>query len=208
MPKVAQHKVDEAELDIQGVHVLETQSESFVMEINSTITTKGGIKASVDAFEGEMYLEDYEPHVSFTNLQFPKTSNNKHQIVNISQPVQITDMDAFTRFNVWFHNNETLRVTVKGKTKVKPNGLARMSSVTFEKTLEIKGLNVFSGTQVTDGHISLEEDENGKNFNGTANIPNASHFTLDIVSHIERISLMEITNSPYPGQCFLRQLYW
>jgi len=180
VPKVAQHKVDEAELDIQGVHILDTETNSFLMEINSTITTKGGIKANVDGFEGEMYLEDYEPHTPFVTLKFPPTTNDKHQVVNTSQHIDIPDMDAFTRYNVWFHNNETLRVTLKGKTKVKPNGLDRKSSVDFKKTLEIKGLNVFAGTEVTEGHIGLQKDANGKNFNGTAKIPNASHFTLDI----------------------------
>ena len=91
MPKIAQKKVDEAKLDIQGVHVLETTSNSYLMEINSTITTKGGIKANVDPFEGEMYLEDYEPHVAFATLSFPKTNNNKHQIVNVSQHLTITE---------------------------------------------------------------------------------------------------------------------
>lgn len=180
VPKIAQHKMDEAELDIQGVHVLDTTSDTYLMEINSTITTDGKIKANIDPFEGSMYLEDYEPQVAFAQLDFPATTADKHQIVNISQSITIADMDAFTRFNVWFHNNETLRVTIQGKTKVKPSGLSRKSSVDFKKTMEIKGLNVFAGTEVSDGHISLEADENGKNFNGTAKIPNASHFTLDI----------------------------
>ncbi|KAF7560729.1 hypothetical protein G7046_g3417 [Stylonectria norvegica] len=180
VPKVAQSKVNAAKLEIQGVNVLETESNHFLMEINSTITTDGVIKADIDPFEGVMYLEDFEPHVPFVTLNFPKTNGNKHQIVNISQPIEITDMEAFTRFNVWFHNNETLRVTIKGRTKVQPKGLNRKSGVNFQKTVEMKGLNNFNGTEVTEGHISLEEDSNGHNFNGTANIPNASHFTLDI----------------------------
>lgn len=162
--------------------MLQTESNAYLLEINSTITTDGSIKANIDSFEGEMYLEDYEPHTAFTTITFPKTNANKHQVVNVSQNIDIADMDAFTRFNVWFHNNETLRVTVKGKTKVKPHGLDRKYGVTFKKTVTINGLNHFNGTQVTDGHISLTKDDNGNNFNGTANIPNASVFTLDIVS--------------------------
>ncbi|KAL6403186.1 hypothetical protein AUP68_12522 [Ilyonectria robusta] len=171
-----------AHLEIQGVNILQTESNAYHMEINSTIKTDGSIKANIDAFEGEMYLEDYEPHTAFATLLFPKTNANKHQVVNVSQEIKITDMTAFTRFNVWFHNNETVRITINGRTKVKPHGLDRKYGVTFKKTLTINGLNNFNGTEVTDGHISLENDDNGRNFNGTANIPNNSVFTLDIVS--------------------------
>lgn len=180
VPKIAQKKVNEADLEIQGVNILQTESNAYHMEINSTIKTDGSIKADIDGFEGEMYLEDYEPHTAFATLNFPKTNANKHQNVNVSQDINITDMEAFTRFNVWFHNNETLRVTINGKTKVKPHGLDRKYGVTFKKTVTLKGLNHFDGTEVTNGHISLSMDKNGRNFNGTANIPNASVFTLDI----------------------------
>lgn len=180
VPKIAQSKVNEAELEIQGVNVLQTEENSYLMEINSTITTDGKIHAHIDGFEGNMYLEDFEPHTPFATLQFPDTTSDKHQVVNISQRLEITDMEAFTRFNVWFHANETVRITIDGKTKVKPRGLTRKYDVDFKKTLEVKGLNHFDGTEVIDGLISIQEDDNGKNFNGTANIPNASHFTLDI----------------------------
>ncbi|KAK0392621.1 hypothetical protein NLU13_2116 [Sarocladium strictum] len=180
VPKIAQSKINDAKLDIQAVRILDTQSDSYRMEIDSTITTDGHMKAKVYPFEGVMYLEDKPGHVPFATLDFPETSAAKHQTVNITQNVKIQDMDAFTDFNIWFHNNETLRITVEGKTKVKPNGLSRKYDVTFKKTLEINGLNVFAGTKVTEGEISIEEDDEGRNFHGLADIPNASHFTLDI----------------------------
>lgn len=190
VPKIAQHKVNEAKLEIQGLNMLQTTSDKYLLEINSTITTDGSIKANIDSFEGEMYLEDYEPHTPFVAVQFPKTNANKHQEVNISQEITIADLEAFTRFNIWFHNNETLRVTVKGRTKVKPSGLSKKYGVNFKKTVTINGLNTFNGTEVTEGHISTELDDNGKNFNGTAKIPNASVFTLDIVSKNSPLSFL------------------
>lgn len=179
--------MNKAKLEIQGVNILETEPDNYQMQINSTITTDGKIHANIDPFEGDMYLEDWPPHVPFARVQFPKTNANKHQVVNVSQHIEITDMQEFTRFNVWFHNNETVRVTINGRTKVKPRGLTRKYGVDFKKTVELKGLNHFDGTEVTDGHISLDSGRNGRNFNGTANIPNASVFTLDNVSHMSPI---------------------
>ncbi|KAI9171562.1 hypothetical protein HJFPF1_01048 [Paramyrothecium foliicola] len=182
VPKIAQHKIDEAHLEIQGVNVLQTRSDAYLMEINSTITTDGKIKANIDPFEGVMYLEDLEGHTPFVSINFPATNGDKHQTVNVSQEVQITDMAAFTTFNTWFTNNETLRVTVEGKTHVKPSGLSRKYPVDFKKTLEINGLNLFAGTRVIEqeSNILSEPDERDRNFHGITEIPNHSVFTLDI----------------------------
>jgi competence protein ComGC len=198
VPKIAQGKINEAELEIQAVRILDTKTDSYRMEIDSTIRTDGHIKAKVYPFEGVMYLEDKEGHVPFATLDFPETSAAKEQIVNITQDVRIQDEDAFRDFNIWFHNNETLRITVEGKTQVSPKGLSRKYDVDFKKTLEIKGLNVFAGTKVTEGEISIEEDDEGRNFHGVADIPNASHFTLDIGN---------VSFSNFVGDDFLGHLY-
>ncbi|KAM4059707.1 hypothetical protein HRG_002666 [Hirsutella rhossiliensis] len=179
VPKIAQSKLNEAELQIQGVNVLQTKPDSFLMEINSTITTDGKIHADVDAFEGTMSL-DADNAKPFVTLQFPKTTADKFQTVNISQTVQIKDMEAFKEFNVAFFQQEKLRVRVQGKTRVQPKGLDRKYDVDFKKTLDINGLNLFKGTKVTDGTVDIMATKGKPNFRGTAEIPNNSHFTLDI----------------------------
>lgn len=182
MPKIAQSKIDDAKLEIQSVSILDSESESYTMDIDSTITTDGSIHANIDGFTGNMYLEDVEGHKPFATLDFPETNGDKHQLVNVTQRVKITDMDAFKAFNIEFVQKETVRITVEGKTKVQPSGLNRKYGVTFKKTLEVKALNMFAGTRITEGKIDTEGDEEGNNFHGKSIIPNASHFTLDIVS--------------------------
>ncbi|KAH7002659.1 hypothetical protein EDB80DRAFT_752877 [Ilyonectria destructans] len=140
------------------VNILQTESDAYYIEINSTITTSSSIKAEIDSFKDEIYLKDYKPHTVFASLKFPEINTNKHQVVNISQSVTITDIEAFTRFNI-------------SRIKIKLYSLNRKYGVTFKKILT-----------VTDGYISLQEDSNSCNFNGTANIPNTSIFTLDIIN--------------------------
>lgn len=206
VPNIAQDKIDAAKLDIQGVNILETEPDSFLMEVNSTITTDGSIHADVDGFVGQMYLEDLEGHKPFASLEFPPTTAAKNQEVNVSQQVNIADMDAFRTFNIWFVNNETLKITIDGKTKVKPSGLDRKYDVDFKKTLEVKGLNLFRGTEVIEetARLELEDDDEGKNFYGEADIPNPSHFTLDIVSF--PTTLLLVTGLTGAGKRQLHQL--
>lgn len=129
-----------------------------------------------------MYLEDLPGQTPFLNISFPATNGDKHQLVNISQDITIEDHDAFNTFNIWFAANQTLNVTVYGKTKVKPSGLSKKFGVTFKKTINMNGLNLFNGTTVSDGKIDISAKKGQPNFKATADIPNASYFTLEIVS--------------------------
>ncbi|KAJ0166977.1 hypothetical protein CTA2_4942 [Colletotrichum tanaceti] len=180
VPMIAQSKLDHAELTVDGIIVSNTAPTSYNMAINSTLRSDGSVKATIEPFDGVMYLEDLEPHTPFVNLKFPETQSVKLQTVNISQPIEIADQAAFTTFNTWLQNNESVRVTVKGNTHVKVNGIARRYGVTFRNTMTLKGLNGFKGLNVTDNSISLTPDAQGDNFKGFVSIPNHSVLTLEI----------------------------
>ncbi|KAK1512768.1 hypothetical protein CTAM01_00163 [Colletotrichum tamarilloi] len=180
VPKIAQKKLDDAELTVDSIIVSQTTPTSYNMAINSTLRSDGSVKATIEGFDGKMFLTDLPGEVAFVNLTFPETKSVKLQTVNISQPIEINDMPAFTTFNTWLQNNESVRVTVKGDTHIKVNGIARRYGVTFKNTMTLKGLNGFKGLNVTDNTISLTSDAQGDNFKGHVSIPNPSVLTLEI----------------------------
>ncbi|OLN88809.1 hypothetical protein CCHL11_01922 [Colletotrichum chlorophyti] len=204
IPRIAQSKLDHVELTVDGITVSNTTPNSYNMAINSTLRSDGKIKATVDGFDGVMYLEDLEPHTPFVNLRFPETRSVKLQTVNVSQPIQIENMEAFTTFNKWLQANESVRVTIKGDTHVKVPGISKKFGVVFRNTITLKGkpdagltfifvtvvvfvmltkvqgLNHFNGIEVTENTISLTPDARGDNFKGWVNIPNHSVLTLEI----------------------------
>ncbi|PFH59792.1 hypothetical protein XA68_11871 [Ophiocordyceps unilateralis] len=179
LPKVVQSKLDAAKLDIQGVAVLQTKANGYLMEINSTITTDGSVHADVEGFKGTLTLADVPDAKPFATLDFPPTTAESLSTVNISQPVQITDAAAFIQFNTLFYQGKSIRVRLHGNTKVKPRGTAREVDVDFTKFLEFNGLERFQGTKV-DGTVDIAARPGTPNFRGTAEIPNNSHFTLEI----------------------------
>ncbi|KAG7139359.1 hypothetical protein HYQ45_003665 [Verticillium longisporum] len=232
IPKIAQNKLDHAELTVDGIIVTKTEEDKFNMAINSTIRSKGeltvdgiivtkteedkfnmainstirskgGVKAKIAPFAAVMYLEDIESHIPFVHLDFPETESVKIQTVNTTQEVTIPDMDAFTTFNTWLLGNETLRVTVEGKTHVKVNGISRKYGVTFKKTMELTGLNHFKGLTVTSNRVNITHDDNGDNFFGWVDIPNPSVFTIEIGN----ASFHAYYNSSNIGTAFLDDLY-
>lgn len=180
IPRIAQQKLDDAELIIDSIVVSHTQAQNMTMAINSTIKSDGSVHATIDGFPGVMYLEDYQPHTPFAKINFPQTTSDALQVVNVSQFLPIDDVAALTRFNTWLLANDSLRVTVEGDTNVHVRGISRSYPVTFKKTITMPGLGLLNGTVVNDTKISLQPDAQGNNFRGTAYIPNRSLVSFEL----------------------------
>jgi hypothetical protein len=182
IPHVAQQKIDDAHLSLDGINVSNTQTQNLTLAINSTITSDGSIHATIDGFQGVMYLEDLEGHTPFANINFPQTTSDALQTVNITQPLPINDVHALTVFNTWLLVNETLNVTVSGDTNVHVSGIDRAYGVHFQKTVNMPGLNKLDGIIVNETTISGQNDTLGNNFHGVAYIPNYSLVAFELVS--------------------------
>ncbi|TLS24125.1 hypothetical protein PpBr36_08820 [Pyricularia pennisetigena] len=182
VPRIAQDKIDAAELEVRDIKALDTQTQNFTMEIDSGIRTDGKVHAQVAPFEGVMYLEDWAPQRPFAKIRFPETSSAAFQDVKVSQFVNVEDMEAFTVFNTWLLVNDTLRVTIRGDTTVRVRGIARDYPVVFKKTTTMPGLNLFRGTTVSDPKIlsGNSTGDHGANFQGTVTIPNQSRVTFEV----------------------------
>ncbi|KAK0718722.1 hypothetical protein B0T21DRAFT_295567 [Apiosordaria backusii] len=177
VPKIAQSKLDDAELILDGITVTNTESKRMTMAINSTIKSDGKVHATIEPFLGVMYLEDLEGHVPFASINFPETTSDALQTVNVTQTLDIKDEDALTTFNTWLLANETLRVTVYGETGIHVKGISRRYPVTFKKTVEMPGLQMLAGTSVNETSINLDKENN---FNATAWIPNRSKVSFEL----------------------------
>lgn len=176
---IAQSKINGAVLEVQGISCTNTETNTFTLGINTTLKS-GTTKATVEAFQGVMYLEDEPSHTPFVTIDFPETQNMPFQTVNISQFVNITNIPALTTFNTWLLNNDSLRVTVLGYPNVKVPGISKKYGVTFKKTVTMPGLNGFAGLSVTNSSISISNFSDGTNFHTTATIPNKSLVTFEI----------------------------
>lgn len=177
---MAQQKLNDAKLIIDGIAITNTQTGSLLMAINSTIKSDDSVHATVDAFEGTLYLADVDPPLAFARIDFPQATSSSVQAVNISQEIQISELGAFIAFNTALLSNDSVSVQVKGDTRIHVRGISRAYSVTFDKTVTLKGLNSFDGLSISDPSISALSTKN--NFNATVHIPNPSVLTLEIVS--------------------------
>jgi len=181
LPHIAQSKINDAQMSVEGITLRNTQTDNYTMSINSTIRTDGSVHATIDGFPAELYLEDLPDHTPFAVVQFPSTTSDALVTVNVTdQFINVTDQHAFAVFNTWLLVNETLNVTVSGDTYVHVNGISKAFSVHFQKTINMPGLRLLEGTQVIDSQINLSGDSSGNNFNGTVVIPNYSLITFEL----------------------------
>jgi len=179
IPKVAQSKLNDAVLTIEGLRVTQTQTNSVYTEINSTISSNSGISANFDGFNASLYLEDKQPQTPFAYLQMPATTAGSAVAVNVSQLLNIYDAQAYADYNTWYLLNETFRMTITGTTKVHIGSLPAYN-VNFAKTVNVTGLNAFKGLNITSSSVSGTPDAQGDNFHGFVTIPNPSVLTVDI----------------------------
>ncbi|KAI1265916.1 hypothetical protein F5Y18DRAFT_31557 [Xylariaceae sp. FL1019] len=199
VPKIAQDKLNAATLTIDGISVTNARAKSYTMSINSTIHADSSVHATVDAFTGSMYLTSVDPPLLISTIEFPQTSTASVQSVNVTQNIDIADEAAFTTFNEYLLASKSVNVQVKGDTHVHVSGIARAYGVTFDKTLQLTGLDGFQGITVTDAKISLATKNN---FNGTTHIPNPSILTLDIGN----VTFTNYYNGDAIGTTFIKDL--
>jgi len=139
VPKIAQNKLDHAELIVNSITLSNPAPDSFTMAIDNTILSDGGVHAKIEPFEGVMYLEDTDEQTPFVTLQFPETTSQARQEVQVEQRVEIKNMTAFVEFNKWLVQKDKFRVTVLGETGIRVRGIARRYPVTFKKTIDMIG---------------------------------------------------------------------
>lgn len=180
VPKIAQSKIDAAELILNRLTVSNTQTQNLTISLSSTIKTDGSVKANVAPFEGIMYLEDRLPHTPFAKINFPATTADAEQHINVTQFLPIDDVKALTIFNSWLLANETLRVTVEGNTFVQVSGISRAYPIFFKKTVTMPGLKLLEGTIVQPTWVNTTTDERGNNFRANTTIPNRSLVSFDL----------------------------
>ncbi|KAK4117142.1 hypothetical protein N656DRAFT_773184 [Canariomyces notabilis] len=179
IPNLAQQKLDAAVLSIDGIVVTNTQAQNMTMAINSTIRSDGQVHATFEPFQGVMYLEDLQPHTPFAKIDFPETDSDALVLINVTQTLQIENVEALTVFNTWLLANESLKVTVEGNTNVHVRGISRAYPVTFKKTVDIPGLRMLQGIIVNQTFINATATE-GDNFRGQVYIPNHSVVAFEL----------------------------
>ena len=173
-PRIAQNGINKSVLTVNSLELSNPTSNSFHLTQNSTIVNNTPYHPQLDAFNASLSLHGSGPYayVELPHLHATQTGSNL-----IDQDVTITDLAAFTAYNVAVLNDESVQVDVDGKTTLHEMRFPD-TTVTYNTTTTMNGLNKFSGFNVTSFSIKLPPEPDGTNMVGEVYIPNPSVLTL------------------------------
>ena len=173
-PRISQNDINKSTLAVNSLVLTNPSPTSFHLLQNSTVENLSSYHPQLDAFNASLSLDGQPP---YAYVEIPHIHATRDAISMVDQDVTITDAEAFSAYNVAVLNQEEVKVDVKGHT-----GLHEMrfpkTTVTYDKTTTMKGLNKLSGFNVTSFSIKLTPDPDGTNMVGEVYIPNPSVMTL------------------------------
>ena len=88
-------------------------SNSFHLLQNATVENPTAYHPQLDAFNASLSLDGGSP---YAYIEIPQLLAGASAVTLVDQDVNITDLDAFTAYNVAVLNEETVKVDVKGRT--------------------------------------------------------------------------------------------
>ncbi|KAJ5970500.1 uncharacterized protein N7479_000418 [Penicillium vulpinum] len=196
-PKIAQSAVNDSTLDITEMIISNPTPESFQLEQRQVLGTHSSYHPEIYSFDSEVSLAGAD---SFAHVTVPAVKSKDGAEIHFEQKVNLTDAPAFTEYTTAVMLNEEVSLNIYGRPGLKEGGLPK-TTVTYNKTVVMKGLNGLKGFNVPEFFI-VYPPKNGIGMNGTVVIPNASVMTITMGN----VTLDLKLNGKPIGQTFLNDL--
>ncbi|MCJ1340282.1 hypothetical protein MMC09_005576 [Bachmanniomyces sp. S44760] len=175
-PRISQDNINDSTLTVTSLVLSDPTPDSFHLVQTSTIGNGSPYHPQLDAFNASLSLDGGNP---YAYVEIPHVHATASATSVIDQDVQITDLGAFTDYNVNVLNSEEVKVDVKGRTNLHEMRFPT-TTVNYDKTTTMKGLNKLAGFNVTSFQIELTPEADGTNMVGMVYIPNPTVMTLSM----------------------------
>lgn len=173
-PKIAQNGINASVLTVNSLELSNPTATSFHLRQNSTIVNNTPYHPQLDSFNATLALVGGN---AYATVELPALHALQSASNLIDQDVSVTDTDAFTAYNVAVLNDESISVNVNGSTTLHEMKFPD-STVAYNTTTTMNGLNKFSGFNVTSLQVKLPAEPDGTNMLAEVYIPNPSVLTL------------------------------
>ncbi|CAI7616028.1 unnamed protein product [Penicillium glandicola] len=173
-PKIAQDAVNDSTLEIQEMVITDPTPDSIQLEQKQVLGTDSSYHPEIYAFDAAVSLAGAADPFAYVTV--PAVKSNDGAVINLEQTVDLTDVSAFGDYATAVMLNEEVSLNIYGKPKLKEGGLPK-TTVTYNKTVVMKGLNKLKGFNVSEFAI-IYPPVDGYGMNGTVVIPNPTVMTL------------------------------
>ena len=97
-PKIAQHGINQSELTVNSLILSNPTPNSFHLSQNSTITNNSPYHPQLDAFNASLSLQGTNTPYAYVELPHLHATQSGTNLID--QDVSITDLAAFTAYNI------------------------------------------------------------------------------------------------------------
>ena len=196
-PKIAQHGINQSELTVNSLILSNPTPNSFHLSQNSTITNNSPYHPQLDAFNASLSLQGTNTPYAYVELPHLHATQSGTNLID--QDVSITDLAAFTAYNIAVLNQESVQINVNGSTTLHEMKFPD-AKVAYNTTTTMKGFNKFSGFNVSSIKAIIPPDADGTNMVGEVYFPNPSVLTL----HMGNVTFGNfLPATPYSSPYFL-----
>jgi len=180
MPKIAQHGVNEASLEIDQLQFTDPTPNTIVLTQKGILHSPSMYTPTFDPFNASSYLVTDGQYASspMVIISLPKIHalHPQSTVAVENQEVEIINVDALSDYTTAVLSNEYVTTALVGNTKLHEGALP-VITINYNHTSTYKGLNGLKGFNVTDVIVNLTA-LTGPNLSGYAYIPNPSDMTI------------------------------
>lgn len=153
-PNLAQSNINKSTLGLLSESITNPSPNSIDLDLRSVILSNSSRHPQLDAFDGSFHLEDSD--TPFLQFRIPAVKAENGTETQVSQRVEITNLDAFTEYTRTTLVSEEYTVRLRGKGGLKLGSLPK-TTVNYNQKITTKGTTsqTFRST-----HSSLTDNPN------------------------------------------------
>ncbi|KAK3824742.1 MAG: hypothetical protein J3Q66DRAFT_325946, partial [Benniella sp.] len=176
---IAQLLVERSKLAFDSIKILSPAETSFQTDIVGAITETGPLDAEI-VFPNPVTISFNGKPIGTMMMPTVKAVANKGAELNLAGvPFTVTDLAAFTDFNIFALNNEKFEWTI-ATTGLIVNAMgASMPGVSMTKTVTLDGFNKLANLELT-SYIITDVDDGGMHLVISASLANPSTIGMTI----------------------------
>ncbi|KAJ5493366.1 hypothetical protein N7539_002112 [Penicillium diatomitis] len=173
-PNIAQSQVNDSTLNITSMVIDDPTPKSFRLIQTQVLGSQSSFHPKIYSFLASVSLVG-AAH-AFTSVQVPETTSRDGVKINLDQTVDLSNANAFGDFAKAVMLQKDVELEISGKPELQQGSLPK-TTVNYDKTVTMKGLNKLDGFNVYDVH-TMNPPKNGHNLRGTVYIPNPTVMTI------------------------------
>lgn len=140
-PRIAQTDVNNASLNVTSLVFSDPTPDTIHVNQTQVLGNKAIYHPKIYSFNASLGLAGSPVPVSYATV--PETQSNDGQVVIVDATLQLHNIDAATNFTKAVLASDTWDLSVYGRPQLKEMVLP-ISTVTFNKTIEMKGGFLFA----------------------------------------------------------------